>query len=181
MDINNISPQILNALRGQNQASRPGQPARTVEPTYYGTISPRAAHDMRNNEAKLRRAGVEVSKYDFKEGVYYARFSAEAREMAKDLVHEFNIVEFPRYATDDDWLRGAKNVPLPELNAELAYQKFWLHQDDGNFAAHRSFEQEMRSVEIEAITGRLKQHAAEHAAKFSAASAPKSNTPALSM
>lgn len=168
---------------------RPASERTPVDPTFYGLITSKSTHGMEDGDAaKLRRAGIEISEYNHKEGLYYARLSPEAREMAKDLANEFQIAVFPRFATDDEWLRNAKELPQPELKAELIFHKFWVYSDenDGRLTANSSAELDLRSEEIETIEKRLNQHAAELVAKIDSAgepkpAAPNSNGPSVDM
>lgn len=145
-----------------------------VDATYYAVIS--AKHDGHmgpDEEAKLRRAGIELSDYDNQDKVFYARLSPEARLMAKELASDFTIAVYPRFTPEADWCGNPADMPASELKAELAFHQFWMHSDsnDGRLTAGSSAELDLRSDFIEEIETRLQELATANQVKAPAAEA----------
>lgn len=135
------------------------------QPTYYAVISSKAGHRFSRNaeEASLRRAGIELSEFDQRADVFYARLSPEARVMAQSLNDDFNITLHPRYELDENWNRNARLLRIGEMQAELVFHQFWLHNGNNlRSTAVTSDELDARTASVHLIQDVIRRRARPH-------------------
>lgn len=137
---------------------RPANVNEPIERVNYGIVTSKATDtSIREQQAMLRRAGIEVSEHDSSCGTFYARFSHEAVIAAEDLADKFNFDFHWRFASDEVLVRDTNDLLNSELRAELVFHKFavYAYDNDGNPRSEINHTLEERLSEIQKINARL--------------------------
>jgi len=112
-----------------------------AEKTFYGTIQA-----DRSEQAFLASHGVDLGRYDDRQGVFHARFGTEANGMLQAFPKDFEV---DAVAVRAEARRGANPLPQDQqwLAERLAYLNWTINGDTSSSRAHAVARDEMRVVE----------------------------------